>query len=1158
MEKTYNPVMKSKLTLDFNSGTVTAQVKGGQDGCQYQYWVKKKVETYSVQGSSSYQYIWQILSDYSTSVSASIPATEIYRDENGNYNVMVRIRKDGTVIDELYGAFTYTQVGQPFITQVSIDSSAVYDEPAVIRKGSDVRITTLSNMPALPCEVFIDWSNVPLCTGTDSVARFDMVPEGLHDLKVRIGSGANSAEKIIKIYVVDNYQAEKIPVITSLEGTTVSGATTFTMRVGYADGSPITEEDISDFRYELTSGQLSGELSEAQIADGQIEVQFTMNYGQNGYGIYKTTATVKRKAKSGYDDIFITDYSGYTRSATLTLTGNSQVATGSSIQYTASGNITGLIGTIQYAFYREDASGWVLMRDYGSQGQFTWTPLRPGVYNIQARIKDSAAGSYERAATKTLTVTGSSLSGNLNVKVVSLDSGMTVEKLYAGRPYKLYAEYGGSETPLYQFTLTGENIGTVYLNAFNTDPYYIFVPQRPGEYTIFARAIHQGSFGCGDKSASVDVEVFPKTSEIAKGVDLLDFEHESQLGPITTPNDNNRVIIQRVNYGDTDVVPLQGMGDYALKLTPTVNRWPQFHIVLDRKIRALVVFDYYIESAISGEYAWNCKNPYTGQGLGELDHFENEYQNTWYRASHAFDFEADEIWLWLYLTHSDVTQVNIYIDNFRIIDLDSAHMPDVMDFEDGSHLGFLDTHDGGNAVDIEWYAYSEADIPALSGAGDYALKLTPTLNPWPEVYFLLNHTYPAGARIEFDFYIESPYEGAFAWNYKNPNIEKGMGELDEFGSDNKSWLHAAHRLPFASDEIWIWLYMDGYSDVTRVNIYIDNFRIIYDEDSFDFEQDSQLYCIDTPSDGNRVIIDRVKYSEAGITPVRDSGEYVAMFTPTQNPWPEMHFLLTKTYPAGSRIEFDYYIEGEGGIFAWNFKDPSTGAGLGELDSFSNNSNNAWYRAYHTFSFGFDEIWIWLCMYGYSDVTEVNIYIDNLRIREPAELTFEDASQMSLISTTDDDNRVIINRLTYSQAGISAPQGGGQYVARFTPTVNPFPEIHFLLSERYPAGTRIEFDYNIRGTGGIYAWNYKDAVTGAGMGEIDQFENTYNNVWYHASHTFDFEIGEIWLWLYMFGYSDITQVHIYIDNFRIIEFTDEVDFEQQTDMVYIEPLTATTG
>ena len=182
----------------------------------------------------------------------------------------------------------------------------------------------------------------------------------------------------------------------------------------HADGSNISIEEAANFDINLyfegkklihPQFQKNGEILEVVYTKTDI----------TKYGIYKLVGSVKRNTVTAEDDGIIYYYDEYSRSTYLTQTTSSyEVSLGNTITITATGPEE---GNYTFAFYREDASGWVLMRDYSSDNVLEWTPLKKGVYKIQVRIKADDAGSYENAVTKVYTITSGGLAGELDVNV---------------------------------------------------------------------------------------------------------------------------------------------------------------------------------------------------------------------------------------------------------------------------------------------------------------------------------------------------------------------------------------------------------------------------------------------------------------------------------------------------------------------------------------------------------------------------------------------------------------------------------------------------------------------------------------------------------------------------------------------------------------------
>ena len=75
---------------------------------------------------------------------------------------------------------------------------------------------------------------------------------------------------------------------------------------------------------------------------------------------------------------------------------NNPVTKGTKITFTADASIAGIGETpVLYSFWKEDATGPHLVKDWSSSNTLEWTAARVGEYGIIARAKGNDAGSME-------------------------------------------------------------------------------------------------------------------------------------------------------------------------------------------------------------------------------------------------------------------------------------------------------------------------------------------------------------------------------------------------------------------------------------------------------------------------------------------------------------------------------------------------------------------------------------------------------------------------------------------------------------------------------------------------------------------------------------------------------------------------------------------
>lgn len=540
--KTYYAKWTNAISMSVTYSTPQLQISinNGISDYEYQYWIKKSIVTDNTSNLGNQNYIWELAQSFTEETQKNINVSGGAYLINGNYEIIIRIKNEnGQYLKEFFGSFSSEALNQAKINHISIGGR--YNEPLYVFDKSEetAYIEITGNGAENTVYSLYNKDTLIVSPQANDLIELDLneLENGYHNLRVVSDNGLSRDEKIIKVYVYGEYMAEEIAVIESLTGISdANGTTTFKMKVKYADGTAIREASKNSFDFVLTTKGIKYDSSSFFLIEidgiNYIDsVNFTVSYGSGKYGIYQTTGTVSRKAVTGYDDKIIQYYDGYARTATLTQTGSQYSAslpeTGS--QYTAI-TITAEAGSIKdsreitevyvnpdnlrYAFYREDASGWVLIKDYGNTSDdnvLIWTPVKAGIYNIQVRIKDVNAGSYEKTASKIYTITGGELAGNLTVKTYDYSSGIEATTFSAGTPYKITADFKDtnnekSEEVLYMFTVYNANLGLIYLNKYTTNNSITFVPNKCDTYIITARAISIKSYGFKDLSESITIQ----------------------------------------------------------------------------------------------------------------------------------------------------------------------------------------------------------------------------------------------------------------------------------------------------------------------------------------------------------------------------------------------------------------------------------------------------------------------------------------------------------------------------------------------------------------------------------------------------------------------------------------------------------------------------
>jgi len=176
---------------------------------------------------------------------------------------------------------------------------------------------------------------------------------------------------------------------------------------------------------------------------------------------------------------------------------------GQSINITASVSIPSVDSSkIEYSFWRRDARGWVLVRDYEKNPLWNWTPARIGDYTIQVRAKGPGAVSYEVIANKEIEVTGSANKASVVSSTLN-DLSMVQARI----PVEIFANVESVNNDLmYKFIIS--NGFNYYIETqYSLSPAYIWVPGKSGPYRISLLVKNSTSYGKYDYSNTFTIDV---------------------------------------------------------------------------------------------------------------------------------------------------------------------------------------------------------------------------------------------------------------------------------------------------------------------------------------------------------------------------------------------------------------------------------------------------------------------------------------------------------------------------------------------------------------------------------------------------------------------------------------------------------------------------
>ena len=161
---------------------------------------------------------------------------------------------------------------------------------------------------------------------------------------------------------------------------------------------------------------------------------------------------------------------------------------------------------MQYSFWRYDAKGWVLVKDWSLENTLDWTPARPGNYSIEIRAKGSDTTSYEVRKNVDVSIADNELS---QVQSISINQD-ELTNVTARNPVVLKASATASNGTdlLYKFYMQDNFLGTSCIQDYSADQHCVWIPRKAGTYKLFVVVKNKVSFGKFDaKSSSFEIIV---------------------------------------------------------------------------------------------------------------------------------------------------------------------------------------------------------------------------------------------------------------------------------------------------------------------------------------------------------------------------------------------------------------------------------------------------------------------------------------------------------------------------------------------------------------------------------------------------------------------------------------------------------------------------
>ena len=544
----------------------------------------------------------------------------------------------------------------------------------------------------------------------------------------------------------------------------------------------------------------------------------------------------------------------------------------------------------------------------------------------------------------------------------------------------------------------------------------------------------------------------------------VDFEAAGNIALFSGLGEVGRdAVLVRAPYANAGIpVPANG-GDYALKLTHSNNYWPVFRINFGETLPAgtTLTFDAYTRDVTNAEISDVSIFEYYAGGEATAQYYYNSWNTLSITLAEACDHLDLVCTMDRWSQTDSAANVEVYLDNFK------ATKPAVRtgDIEEG-----LDFEDAGNALWFEGVggnnAWRDATLQVVEFEGDNALKITCASSQWPTFRINFGKTLEAGTLITFDAYTNDTSgirNTVSIFEY----VSGGEATAQYY---HGSWNTLTITLASDCDHIDLSCNMDRWSEPGPANleVYIDNVKaakIIEPSGDFtqgiDFETEgNELRFTGTGNASTDATVERVTYEALGIEAPENGGSYAVKISHNTNEYPTFRIDFGKTLKKGTTIKFDAYASTDGNAIALM---DSTWTQAAYLPA------NAWRTGFTweiTLSSDCDHIDMLWERRGASQVPSY-IVIDNIVAEEPAVVPCGDftkgvdfeteGNELRFTATGNANSDATIERVSYADLGIDAPENGGSYAVKISHNTNEYPTFRIDFGKTLKKGTTIKFD-----------------------------------------------------------------------------------------------------
>ena len=375
-------------------------------------------------------------------------------------------------------------------------------------------------------------------------------------------------------------------------------------------------------------------------------------------------------------------------------------------------------------------------------------------------------------------------------------------------------------------------------------------------------------------------------------------------------------------------------------------------------------------------------------------------------------------------------------------------------------------------------AWRDALLEIVSLEDNNVLKLTCAASQWPVFRINFGRTFEAGTAINFRAYttdITDPEKNSVSLFEGMPDeaylvYSQGRDATSEYPYN--IWTDLTIVLAEDRDYVDLVCNMDRVNDsitCTDIEVYMDDFRAV---EPVEISGDI-LEGLDFEDAGNALWFGSLEgdnaWRNATLQRAFFDGDYALKITCANSQWPVFRINFGKTLKAGTSINFQ--------AFSWD----TTNAEKNTVSIFENipgesylvqtSSNGATDQYYYnswadlTMVLTEDRDYVDLVCnmdrWNENGPANLEVYLDNFKAVEPFDITkgfdFEAIGDENAFSGIGENNAADVERVSYADAGVTAPANGGSYALQVSHASDCWPNFRVSFGKTLKAGTTITFD-----------------------------------------------------------------------------------------------------